>query len=121
MDTANLSALDLLRLIRLGHPDEKGEPYTRYEIMEEIEKRGEGILKELKWQSDMKSIYKNRYTGDEETLYDVISDEGYFTEHKLNDELPFVMENWAPKEFWTSEELFDEYKKNVQANLFNFK
>jgi len=108
----------LLYLIRLCHPNEKGEPYTRWEIIEEIQKRGTALLKELGWPDKDDSVYKNRYTGDEQTLKNIYTFEGYFFEHILSHELPFVMENWSPKELWTNEGLLDCYKRNPKLTEF---
>jgi hypothetical protein len=108
----------LLFLIRLCHPKEKGEPYSRYEVIDEIRKRGPALLKELGWPDKDDSIYKNRYTGDEETLKDICGDVAWVEARTLDYELPFLMENWSPKDIWTNEELLDCYKQNPKLTEF---
>ena len=101
----------ILYLIRLGHPDEHNEPYYRGDIIKEITKRGLQILKDLGWETKLTALYKNRYTGDEETFVSLLNKwkpnprkEGLFHE------LPYIIENWTPKEFWTDKDCLDEYK-----------
>ena len=106
----------ILYLVRLGHPQEKGEPYTRGDMINEVERRGLQLLKDLKWKTPLSTIWKNRYTGHEERFIDLLNkwkpnprNEG------LLHELPFIIENWTPKDVWTDEELMDKY--NPKATL----
>lgn len=65
----SLSANEIKDLIRMGHPYERGQPYSRMEVMEEIERRGPSLLEELGWPTEMEALYRNRYVGEERTLY----------------------------------------------------
>jgi hypothetical protein len=109
----------LLFLIRLCHPKEKGEPYSRYEVIDEIRNRGpDSILTGLGWPYEDGSIYKNRYTGDEETIKEICGNVAWEEAKTLDYELPFLMENWSPKDIWTNEELLNDYKRNPKITDF---
>jgi hypothetical protein len=108
----------LLRLIRLCHPCEKGEPYKRWEVIDEIRKRGVILLSQLGWPDKDDSIYKNRYTGHEETLKEMYSKCAQELWRTLIHDLPFVMEHWSPKEIWTDEDVFNEYKRSPKLTSF---
>ena len=95
----------LLYLIRLGHPNGKGESYCRSEVIKEIENRGLKIFKSFGWSIDLNHIYKNRYTGTEETLKQLF--EGGYS--KLKEETWSIMEHWTDLDFWDDSSLFDEY------------
>lgn len=105
----------ILFLIRLGHPTTKGEKYSRYDVIKEIERRGKPLLKALGWTTEDNSIYKNRYTGSERTLKELMSNEDG---QRLRGESPnhqvfSIIEHWTPKHLWTDEDLFDEYKNKL--------
>ncbi|MEK6830376.1 MAG: hypothetical protein AABY15_09755 [Nanoarchaeota archaeon] len=67
-----LTAEELKFLIRLGHPNEEGYKFERWKIIEEITKRGLKLLDELGWSSDLDTVYRNVYTGGEETLKELL-------------------------------------------------
>jgi hypothetical protein len=96
-----LTAQELKNLIRMAHPYEKGEPYFRAETMEEIERRGESFLNELGWPTDTNAMYRNRYTGDEETLGELLlwvagEEEPEWKKGHPWYELFSIVENWEP-------------------------
>jgi len=99
----------ILEIMRMGHPDEKGEFYTRMEIIDEIHKRGKKLLDDLGWSYDLKAIYKNRYTGSEETFGNLLK--GITERSKEWEELPYIMENWTPKELWVNNDLNEDYQE----------
>jgi len=70
-----LAAQELVRLMRLCHPNEHGEAVTRGEVMHRIREQGLKVLDDLGWPRDMNSYYKNMHTGDistlEQTLWDL--------------------------------------------------
>lgn len=112
MNLKEETAERILFLMRLGHPDEKGEPYKRGEMITEVEERGLSLLKELGWATSLSTIWKNRYTGSEETFINLLNKwkpnprkEGIFHE------LPFIIENWTPKDVWTDKDVFDKYNE----------
>jgi hypothetical protein len=116
VDLTTVPAAELLRLIRLCHPDEHGEPYSRWDVMEEIGRRGKQVLIELGWPTDDEAIYKNRFTGDEEPLkqvygwYDGYDECAGHKDYNLNGQAFSIMEHWWPKDKFEGSELFDEYK-----------
>ena len=61
-------AQELLRLIRLCHPDEHGEAISRSEVLQRISCQGLKILEDLGWPAAMNSYYTNLHTGDVATL-----------------------------------------------------
>lgn len=69
-----LEAQEMLRLIRLCHPNEHGEAITRSEVIEKIGAQGLKILDDLGWPRDMESYYKFIHTGDICTLADALWD-----------------------------------------------
>ena len=107
----------ILYLIRLCHPDEKGEPYHRGEVINEVERRNLSLLKALGWATSFGTIWKNRYTGDEQTfasLLNINKDENAKRRGEgLYHDFPFIIEHWTPKELWTDEDLNDEYKSKL--------
>jgi len=110
------SAERLRYLMSLGHPGESGEPYNRWQTMEECIRRGKQLFLDLGWPTDPNSVYKNKYTGDEHTLnYELRNLVMERDRDKPFDEM-FSIHGWAviehawPKEFWNDSEMFDEYK-----------
>lgn len=73
-----LAAQELMRLMRLGHPNQHGEAVTRGEVMHRISEQGLKILDDLGWPRDMNSYYKNMHTKGlatlEQTLWDCSDD-----------------------------------------------
>ncbi len=67
------SGPEIVRLMRLCHPDDHGEPYTRSEVMRECKRRGKKLLDEIGWPSDPEAVYFNLHTDAEETLKQVTS------------------------------------------------
>jgi len=113
----------ILKLIRMCHPTEKGEIYSRYDVMEEIERRGFDLLKGLNWTINLDSIYKNRYTGSLATLKDqllkVKTELGQETEYIDLGQLFGVLEHYYPIGIWNDSDMFEEYKnKTTQERLF---
>ena len=116
MKIENESPQRLFKLIRMCHPNEKGEKYFRGDVIEEIRKRHIEIFKALGWNISPKYIYKNRFTATEEELKDVIDNgcqgqtgQNFF--ERLKYEAFSILENWYPKEFWEDSEVFDEYNE----------
>ena len=113
------TAQRLLELIRMCHPDEHNERYSRFDVAMEIERRGLQILKDLGWATAFGTIWKNRYTGSEETFAErmcFVKDENQkFRKEGMFHELPYTIENWTPKEIWTDVDCHAEYK--LKANL----
>ena len=106
----------ILELIKLGHPNEHGHPYGRFEVMEEIQRRANEIFDGLKWPKNKESIYKNRYTGHEETLDEMSGDTAYhkaeiFEEWFIGQSWS-ILEHWLPIDIWTDVDLMDCYKRN---------
>ena len=97
---------------------------ARWACIEEIERRGINFLKELNWPFAESGIYKNRYTACEETLEKMYGEK--LGPHRneefeiwLRHEIPFICENWLPKEIWTDDECFSEYlPKNKLTGWF---
>ena len=115
----------MLELIRMGHPTEKGEPYRRGEIMDEIRKRPEEIFDALKWPRSKESKYKNRFTGDETTLAEMAEDNTSWQTRNQSDEFNvwfkeeavFILEHWLPKEIWNEADVFEEYRTDTPNKL----
>jgi len=116
---------ELRRLISFGHPGWKDEPYSRFEVMDEIRRRGIQVFIDLDWPHTPDSIYKNKYTGGEEKISEIIftschpvSDE---FEKQLADQAWTVLEHWWPKDQFKDDELSDEYNpKKGQTTLVGF-
>lgn len=83
-----------------GHPSETKEHSDRSLYIEEFTRRGaNNILKELGYSLRKSTIWRNRWTGNEETLKDLITpDENgiKFRREKEDSEIMFVLENWMP-------------------------
>jgi hypothetical protein len=103
---AALSAKELFDLadIRSGHPDDEGKKFLRSEMIGEFERRGKAVFDEMGWNTKPEAIYKNRYTGGEKP----IEEEGFTL---------FLAEAWRPKELWTNERQFKEYKKAQEQKV----
>lgn len=81
-----------------GHP-EIGKQTYRSEYIEEIQSRGrEEVMKDLGWPTEDNALYRNRHTGDEQTLESLmfIDEAGLARGETPNYELPFILENWIP-------------------------
>ena len=117
MDIKEETPQRIFEIMRMCHPNENGETYTRGDIITEVQRRGLQLLKDLGWATSLGSIWKNRYTGDEETfatLLHIKKDE--FAKARgegLYYELPFIIENWTPINLWTDKDLNDEYKSKL--------
>lgn len=110
------SAERIRYLISLGHPGEKGEPYSRWQTMDECRRRGKQLFIDLGWPTDPKSIYKNKYTGDEVTLRERLykfcmdREQNMPFDERLCDYGWSILEHEWPKELWKDDQLNDEYK-----------
>ena len=113
----NESAERILHLIRLCHPNEKGEKYCRSEVIKEIRIRGKKLLEDLNWATENEAIYKNRYTASEETLHNLLmkwlSPALQQTEF---DNLFSVLEHYYPLALWTDKDVFSEYNPKNKLN-----
>jgi len=60
-----LTAKELLRLMQSpsGHPDQEGEIYNRFDVMDECSRRGKQLLVELGWSTKMDARYYYRRYG----------------------------------------------------------
>lgn len=91
----NIPAKELLKnLIDTGgHPNETEDSSDRMAYIEEFERRGaDKILTELGCSLDRNTLWRNRWTGDEETLEELFrSDIARGTE---DEEIMFIVENW---------------------------
>jgi len=107
----NKSAIELLKLLKSSLKEDYNQE-LRWNCIEEIQRRGLSFFKELGWGISENSVYKNRYTADEETLRQIY-DEGCHRQDTFDKwllyDLPFLAENWLPKENWVKDECFDEY------------
>lgn len=93
------TAKDIVNLMLLGHPDEHGVPYSRTQVMEEIERRGFDILRELNYPTKKNSQYVNMHTGDKETLMRVLGDFGLHSLAVKKDrkkQIFHLLEHWVP-------------------------
>jgi len=110
-DIKEETAERILILIRFGHPTEHNEPYNRGDVIQEIERRGLQILKDLGWDTSFTAKYKNRYTGSETTLMEQMKGicNGKFSYHNLFG----LLEHYEPIDIWTDKDCFDEYKEKA--------
>ena len=102
-----LPVSELFRLIRLCHPDRCGEPYSRYEIIREIKRRGLIIFEAMGWPCENLSKYKNRYTASVETLQEMYEHRAgsswrMIFEEWVIDNAFSILEHWYPEELWES-------------------
>lgn len=111
----------ILNLIRMCHPGEHGEPYSRWDVIGEIRRRGLSQLIDYGWRID--DVFKNFYTGHEMTLIEMWIGKNYCwgPDHYRNwshpcfrawlgDNLFVIMEHWCPKGLWEPSQLHDEYR-----------
>ena len=113
------SAERIRALISMGHPNECGEPYGRFDVMEECNRRGKQLFLDLGWPIGPDAIYKNKYTGSESTLkeelYHLIMERD---RSKSFDEM-FSINGWNvlehawPKILWNDSQMFNEYKSKL--------
>ena len=95
----------LLELIRMGHPNQCGEPYSRFDVIAEIQRRHAEIFEALRWPTDPGSVYKNRYTASEKSLTQrykgrYLSQNDYSFAEWFRENAPFILEHWYPLELW---------------------
>lgn len=67
-----MKAEELKRLIRLGHPNQHGEPYGRFEVIDMISEIGIRILEDLGWPTDMESHYRSIHGYEVRTLQECL-------------------------------------------------
>lgn len=127
------SAERMLHLMRLCHPMEHGEPYGRWEVMEEVQRRAFGIFDGLKWPRNPEAVYKNRYTANEQTLVEMFGEDNVWHSHQEQQEkrIAFeewlidyswsIIEHWTPIEIWTEVDLLDSYKRRPTLEKWGFK
>jgi len=119
----NESPERMFKLIRLCHPNEHGEPYGRGDIIEEFKRRGMDILLALDWPTEPEAVYKNRYTGGEETLAEMKGIRHSQFDPKdfeawLQNESWSIIEHWWPIKLWVPDDLLGKYKENPTLNKF---
>ena len=107
----------MFELIRMCHPDEKGEPYYRGEVLDEFVRRGKEIFEALGWQTEDEAIYKNRYTGHEQTLKEVIYDDGAGVRKKKFNWWS-AMGDWWPLALWVDDSLSGDHKSKPTLSSF---
>ncbi len=111
----------ILALIRMCHPGEHGEIYSRGDVIREIRRRGLSQLDDYGWR--INDTFKNFYTGSEETLVEMWDRGNYCygpNHYKrwrypcfrswLQENLFSILEHWSPKGIWEPSQLFDEYR-----------
>lgn len=89
-----------------GHPEpEWGQDDTwRFHYLDECKRRGIKLLEQLGWPTDENTLYVNIYTGCVETLIDVATSNGYFSDiHTISNQVWSIIEHWEP---------YDETKPN---------
>jgi hypothetical protein len=89
-----------------GHPlPEWGYGETwRYYYLKECERRGKRLLEQLGWPTKEDSLFVNLHTGDVETLIDIVTSHGYFSDrHTIDSQVWSVIEHW---------ETYDDSKPN---------
>jgi len=94
-----MRAEELKRLIRLGHPDQHGEPHGRFEAIEMIQQRGLKILEDLGWPTDMDSHYMLIHGYEVRTLKDCLfwlSGSKTIDRYNADEEVWHVLEHWEP-------------------------
>lgn len=132
----------LYKLIRMSHPEDEGEKWDRWQVMDELERRGMNVFEEIGWSGDLGHIYKNRYTACEMRLIEVLvsgkinEDEFHATsgedlakrfaeinqqEETIEHNIFNVLECWMPAEVWDPRECFKEYlPKEHNPNTLSF-
>lgn len=111
----------ILDLIRMGHPGEHGELYNRFDVINEIRRRGLSLLDDYGWR--INDTYKNFYTGSEATLVEMWEGSNYCygPDHFRQWRYPCfrewvryylfsIMEHWCPKGIWEPSQLHEDYK-----------
>jgi len=72
-----LPAKEILRLMKSpsGHPDQEGEIYSRFDVINECTRRGKQLLVELGWPTEMTALYwhKRRLKDGPSTLKQIIA------------------------------------------------
>ena len=94
-----MNAEELKRLIRLGHPNQHGEPYSRLDVMKMISERGLKILEDLGWPADMDSHYMPLCGYEVRTLKDCLFwfvDQPRIDGYNADEQVWLVLENWEP-------------------------
>lgn len=111
-----LSAEELKNLIRLGHPNQHGSEFTRFDIMWAIRKRGFPLLKELGWSMKPDSTYINLHTLKVSSYRSIIMwlcydgwSQNLNPHHKPLDNLFSLLEHWEPKESYD----YKQFKKKL--------
>lgn len=113
------SAERIRALISLGHPNEEGEPYGRFDVMDECQRRGKQLFLDLGWPINPEAIYKNKYTGGEYTLkyelYHLCMDKEQQEpfDERLGNYGWSVLEHAWPKDKWVDTDLNNEYKSKL--------
>lgn len=71
----SLSAQEILKLMRLpsGHPNKHGYPYSRSEMLQECQRRGKKLLRDLGWPVSPKAVYWSIHTNKPQTLEKICS------------------------------------------------
>ena len=112
----------LFDLIRMTHPNEHREPYSRMDVICEISRRGFSVMSDIGFSTDRSHIYKNRYTGEEVTLEYLLSGRKYKTINSTPEEWIFgVIEDWYPVELFEDSKLrFGYLYKHTGEQLLLF-
>ena len=125
VDLVEATPEQLLEWIKIGHPNEKGIPYGRFEVMDEIRRRPFEIFDKLGWPRDKDAVYKNRYTGSEITLGnkwggDCHRDHFDSFEEWFKADAWSILEHDIPIAIWTDVDCFEEYKINTPNKLTGY-
>jgi hypothetical protein len=115
----NIPAKELLKNLidNGGHPNETEDSSDRMAYIEEFERRGaDKILTELGCSLDRKTLWRNRWTGDEETLEELFN--GEIAMETEDQEIMFIVENWI--EAHGKNTIKEEYeRRNREVELPN--
>jgi hypothetical protein len=68
-------AQEILRLMRMDHPNQHGKVYSRFDVMDECNRRGKQLLTDLKWPTKPDSNYYNLYDGEKTTLLQICDED----------------------------------------------
>lgn len=83
-----------------GHPHETNEASDRFVYIEELARRGfKNILLELGYSTDENTMWRNRYTGSEQTLESLLTPTEYGAQYRAetkDNQFPYVLESWIP-------------------------